>query len=260
MRIRIPPLCIVATALALVHCGSAGSGTDRGGSDSAISGGQIENGHPAVGFVQRKDTFCSGTLIAPQVVLTAGHCVETPVTGFYTGVGAPTSSSEQAAPNMVRHAVSDSAAYPKYSSTEDACPNTGNDVALVKLAQPITNIKPVPYARTKTQVGKKCVTVGFGDHEGASGKEWGRKRSATVIVEDLSPPAILTGEGNGTPASGDSGGPLLCDGTIVGVTSCGGSASNDPLGIEGPEEFYGRIDTIHEWIDETIAKWSRASR
>lgn len=52
---------------------------------AAITGGQPDNGaHPQVGFILAPDIgFCSGTLIAPNVVLTAGHC-----TFFFTELGA----------------------------------------------------------------------------------------------------------------------------------------------------------------------------
>src|SRR5437764_683576 len=55
---------------------------------AGIQGGAVDAGDPAVGLVWiRGGGFCSGALIAPDLVLTAGHCVEQEVAGFYTGTG-----------------------------------------------------------------------------------------------------------------------------------------------------------------------------
>jgi len=55
------------------------------GTASAITDGYPDgNGHPYVGLMVAQDNTgkplwrCSGTLIAPTVFLTAGHCTETP--------------------------------------------------------------------------------------------------------------------------------------------------------------------------------------
>ncbi len=55
------------------------------GAASAITDGELDgNGHPYVGIMVAKDSSgapqwrCSGTLIAPTVFLTAGHCTEAP--------------------------------------------------------------------------------------------------------------------------------------------------------------------------------------
>src|SRR5882762_9310262 len=91
--IRISALLMAFSALALGGCASA-DGTDGAGEDvqqtsGAIQGGAADSAHPEVGIIYTTDdSFCSGTLIAPTVVLTAGHCVGN-VEGFYLGAGEP---------------------------------------------------------------------------------------------------------------------------------------------------------------------------
>ena len=81
-------LSIVIPAM-VAACGSGP--TDA--SDDAIQGGRRDPRHAAVGLVwMRGGGLCSGALVAPDVVLTAGHCVTQPIEGFYLGRGAALAS------------------------------------------------------------------------------------------------------------------------------------------------------------------------
>jgi hypothetical protein len=73
---------LIALALALVAAALAGAAPAL-----AITGGQRDTVHTNVGLVRFATTAgrfrCSGTLISPTVVLTAGHCTEGPATNVY---------------------------------------------------------------------------------------------------------------------------------------------------------------------------------
>lgn len=80
----------VLAALVLLGCDAVSTDAQRAGRDSAITYGSLDgNGHPAVVLiimdVGGQPAFrCSGTLIAPKVVVTAGHCAGEP--GEFSGV------------------------------------------------------------------------------------------------------------------------------------------------------------------------------
>src|SRR4051812_45307866 len=79
--------------------------------------------------------LCTGALVSPNYVLTAVHCaVPTSVGDQFVRVG-NTSSGTGGQVRRVTRII----AHPSYAGG-------ANDVALLELAQPITNIKPVPIA------------------------------------------------------------------------------------------------------------------
>ena len=125
-RFAIPVLAIGA---GLLGC-DGGSTAPRTGSALPPSfvthGGADRNGHPAVVLIVMDSAespayVCSGTLIAPKVVLTAGHCVGEP--GEFSGLRVFTESDVQngnnnfpfAGPNTVE--ASAWHAHPQYTNS-----------------------------------------------------------------------------------------------------------------------------------------------
>jgi secreted trypsin-like serine protease len=213
--------------------------------------------------------ICSGTLIAPNAVLTAGHCTfffdDLEQRGFnivFTLDPSPTGTST----------VYDATAFythPDYVDRLNGNSKCGlygqctTDVGLVELATAPTGVTPatvapVNYVDTldlKTQTFK---IVGYGV-EGFSnantplGSDGGTRKVGTfeALGQDVTRDRFLklTGQHyNDETCFGDSGGPVLANGYVLAVTSFGQSlvcASNG---------YYTRLDTssVSNWVSATL--------
>ncbi len=264
---RARSLLGVSVLAGLAACSAESTEAEPAGEsgEEAINGGQVERNYPAVGLLRfPSKNFGSGALITPTVVLTAAHVALGKPDTFFFGTVAKGKSPNAATLRSVP--VKEWKTHPCYATPlPDGCPGR-LDVAVVHLAEPITDVTPMArydgdlrllWGLYNPFVGDVCVAVGFGAHLEPDGKPgaWtaGVRRSARSWVESVEDNEVVVRWITGIATSGDSGGPLLCGNKIVGTVR--GSADPSNKGVERTREGYTRIDRVSDFVDAQARAW-----
>jgi hypothetical protein len=217
--------------------------------------------------------LCTGTLVAPNLVLTARHCVAETDPDIAC---APDGSAQQGGaiqrdvePEsiLVYAGLRQNALAPRALGARlvhEAVSNLCNhDIAFVVLDRALDDL-PVASLRTRdnTTSGELVTSVGWGiTKRGELPKV--RLQRPNVRILDVGPSSetpsneFVVGE---SICSGDSGGPALSErGAVVGVVSSGGNGMFDPLhpelGCVGPQtrNTYTRLAPFERLIEQAFA-------
>jgi len=208
-----------------------------------------------VALYTRNNNFgCTGTLIAPDLVLTAGHCGLS-MAGVLAGTHDLTSGGTW-------YEIQDVWVHPDYASTFD--------IAVYQLSEPVQGIEPAPLlldcdARDLLVEGADTYIVGFGDIDTFATQPTDLLHAAVATIRDpyctdpakscnleVSPGGELIAGGDGIDTcNGDSGGPLFVETAagmvLAGVTSRQALPSTVPCGDGG---IYPRTDAFAAWVEE----------
>jgi secreted trypsin-like serine protease len=282
-QVRIRGLRVVCGALGalLASLALAGPAAASPGATASIIGGSTAHSEewPWAAFIlavnaKGEGFSCSGTVIAPNLVLTAGHCVEDIETGKKTPPAqyAVTTGSSDTRKGALRQVskVRRTIIYPTFNRFK-----VHGDAGLLVLATP-TKAPAIALAGPTDAALLAPNTPTFIAGWGLSGTLRKLKltpvlrRGATFVQERLycrnhvrayypffnyssqlctiTPPGFSIGT-----CHGDSGGPALAfreDGTPVqiGITSLGAADCDTHL-----PDIFTRIDRIYPWIAEQIA-------
>lgn len=146
--------------------------------------------------------ICTGTLVAPKVVLTAAHCLEAfDEDGAYEVMFGSALDAPDARFVWVRRAKS----HPAYDEATHE-----NDLALLELDEP-GPVDPVASATTPLSTlaaGVSARVVGFGETR-VDGEPPGIKRTGQTTVDSASEKDFQASPAPSMSCSGDSGGPVF---------------------------------------------------
>ncbi|HVX32955.1 MAG TPA: serine protease [Solirubrobacterales bacterium] len=268
-------LVFAAAALASARPGSApdpeATASVIGGHDAKISE------YPSLAFIEGVQATagyaCTGTVVAPRVILTAGHCVEdiessSIVEPKLIAVATGVSNLRKIQPARISQ-VERVLAYPGFDPTQ-----LHGDAGLLILTAPVS-APPIALATGADaalyEPGDQLTVAGWGIDNRSTGHAPNQLQAATVPIEEASrckegtrrfypffdPSrqicALDSPHFKITTCHGDSGGPAIAtraDGTPieVGVTSLGDGSCNP----SSPAVFT-RVDQISSWVESWIA-------
>jgi secreted trypsin-like serine protease len=196
----------------------------------------------------KRNSGCSGALIARQWIITAGHCfrdangvrVERPVADSTVATIGRADTSGTGGYDLEVVAVRQSATA---------------DVSIAKLASPVRGIKPLKISSRPPEAGDVLRLTGYGSTTSTNPVPETRLRTGQLSVLTVEESVIgvqgFAPADDTTPCPYDSGGPFFIEQRwrapkLVSVVS------NGPGCPHSEQENSARVDNLKDWIEDSI--------
>ena len=260
--------------LPLAACGAKEEPPELGKRSQPIAGGTPDSeNRQVVGMFSlsgQSGGMCTGTLIAPNLILTARHCVS-PSLSTTKHVICGQSGFGNPYPGSNIYVTTDAQLSQQgkwYQGREVRVPKEGNDtcgfdIALVILAQRVKDVTPAtPRIDKPVEIGELYTAIGFGQTEFGSGGRRMLRSNLKVACEGSTCttfPGVQSTEWGGETGicQGDSGGPALDEnGMVIGVVSRGIQGCNLPT--YGSVNRMARLDCGNR-LGCSKTRWLRSS-
>ncbi len=220
-------------------------------------------------YVVHSDTetgeLCTGILVSPEIVLTAGHCLTSVVAADQlTLFFGPTVYTQNSA---FIGTATEFGLHADYCPSSEECPWDRFDFGFIRLAEKVNGVEYIPPLIEQSEWDEAVLAedavvrlVGFGatrevdDSSDLEMDELGYKREVGLSIQTFSPSGyeLLAGDNGRDSCNGDSGGPVfiqLADGSyrLLGITSRG----VPPCGTG--EGIYGVVATALPWLRDATS-------
>jgi secreted trypsin-like serine protease len=190
---------------------------------------------------------CSGSLVAPQWVVTAGHC-------FHDTKDARVGGKPPYTMSVTVGKLKDSDPGGRTAQVVDVRQSPVNDLAVVKLDRAVDDVQPLALATKKPTVGQRLHFAGWGslsptvivqsDH-----LKRGDFTVAKILQTTLEMSPVVTRTVENSPCKDDSGAPFFTSddnktGTLVAIVNTG------PTCPQPGREIVARVDAVAGWIKQ----------
>ena len=214
-------------------------GTANGSPPGApITNGSASTDEAVVALAHASTLVCTGTVIAPHAILTAGHCLDSQLPEIAIGDTLATATRQRAL-----------AVFP-HPDFDPA--SLDHDIAIVIVDPPLA-VAPRPFATSLVvNVGSMMRIVGYG-WTVANDTSPAVRRTGTSQIDTIDELRITSHGAPSQACEGDSGGPALFDAgsgeLVIGVTSSGDETCT---------QFarHTRVDVHADFVTDIVARTS----